>query len=398
MAKQTAFLVVVIAAVFAVILTACGGRRYHVTITSPLSDSKFAEGDEILVAASATGQGIERIQLLVDGKVVDEAVSPAPQDSFSGQLEWEAEGLGSHTLQAIAINSSGVNSEPAAITVEVVVGVAEGTPAPTPTALTLQTPTPTTTAAPTFTPSPTATPTRTPTPTATPTPTPLPEAEITFTADDTDLTPGECTDLHWDVHNVKEVHLITNGGAPEGVAGEEQTRNVCPADDTTYTLRVKKLDDSIVEQSITIMVTPWHVVVELRSLTTINDTDSDSPGCFFDCGEGEIWFEFKGSGNHRFPTAGTIEPAAGSGEEITFGEGARVIFDLEMGVNDNLKVRVLGFDADAFGTDSLGKAVFNFSAPPAFAWCGEYTATSDTGHFEVTIAVTSPCFIFIPFP
>lgn len=391
MAKGRGSLLTAIMFLFAILFVSCGGATLQAFITSPLSDSRFAEGDEVLVAAAATGPDIERIQLLVDGEIVDEALSPAPQDAFSGQLQWKAEGVGSHTLQAIAINSAGVNSQPAAITVEVVVGVAEGTPAPTPTGLTLQTPTPTTTSAPTFTPSPTATPTSTPTP--------LPQAEITFTADDTDITLGECTDLHWDVHYIKEVHLITNGGAPEGVAGEAQTRHVCPADDTTYTLRVKKLDDSIVELPITITVTPWHVVVELRRLKINNDTDSDSGFCLFDCGEGEIWFEFKGSGNHRYPTAGTIEPAAGSGDEITFGEGARVIFDLEMGVGDNLKVRVLGWDEDSFSSDdSLGEKVFNFPAPPGLGWCGEYTGTSDTGDFEVTIAVTSPCLILIPFP
>jgi hypothetical protein len=53
-----------------------------------------------------------------------------------------------------------------------------------------------------------------------------------FWADRYDLVSGECTNLHWDVQNVISVYF--NGAPTEG----KQTRQVCPAQTTTYTLRV----------------------------------------------------------------------------------------------------------------------------------------------------------------
>ncbi|MBI2845474.1 MAG: Ig-like domain-containing protein [Chloroflexi bacterium] len=393
MAKGSGSLFAAFIFMFSILFAACGGPTLQVVITSPLSDSQFAEGDEVVVAASATGQDIERIQLLVDGELVDEAVSPAPQNSFSGLLQWKAKGEGSHTLQAIAINSTGSNSEPSAITVEVVVGIAGGTPVPTPTALTLQTPTPSTTSAPTFTPSPTATPTSTPT--ATPTATPV--AQISFTADDTSITLDQCTDLHWDVHNIKEVYLITGGGAPEGVAGESQTRNVCPTATTTYTLRVKKLDDSIVEQSIAITVNTILVTVKFTSFHILDDSDSDAAFCVIDCGDGEIWFEFKVNGvKKRLPTSGELDLGSGDAQIILL----PIEYELHLGLNSQLTIQVKAFDADAFGTDSLGTVQFTLPAPPSFTWTNSYglASTMADGQFEIGFDVTGPPPIIIPFP
>jgi hypothetical protein len=53
-----------------------------------------------------------------------------------------------------------------------------------------------------------------------------------FWADRYNLAGGECTNLHWDVQNVISVYF---NGSP--VTGKE-TRQVCPARTTTYTLRV----------------------------------------------------------------------------------------------------------------------------------------------------------------
>lgn len=82
-------------------------------------------------------------------------------------------------------------------------------------------------------------PTSTPTPEtvaigpgATPTPT-RPAWASVFWADRYNLTPGECTTLHWQVENVIEVFL--DG---QGVSGRD-TRQVCPSQTTSYTLRVR---------------------------------------------------------------------------------------------------------------------------------------------------------------
>ena len=53
-----------------------------------------------------------------------------------------------------------------------------------------------------------------------------------FWADRYNLATGECTNLHWDVQNVTSVYF---NGSP--VTGKE-TREVCPAQTTTYTLHV----------------------------------------------------------------------------------------------------------------------------------------------------------------
>lgn len=379
--------------VLASALAACAGAASPtVIIDSPPSDTQFLEGTGVVVEATASGNDIERIELWVDGEPEDAALSPSPQDNFTAQLEWEAAGLGSHTLEVIASDAAGQDSDPASIVVQVVVQVGEATP--TPTEPVTGTPTPTSEATQTVTPTPTRTPTPTSTPTRTPTATPV--AQISFTADDTDLVLDECTNLRWDVSNVTAVYLITGGGSPEGVPGEDQVRNVCPTEDTTYTLRVQKLDGSTVESSITINVTPIHVVVELRSLTIINDADANP--LIGEGGAGEIWLNFvAGSYNNRWPTSGTA--SISSGEMRAFADGEFVIFDLELGVNDGLNIQVQGFEDDTLTSDdSLGVAEFSFTAPPGFGWCGEYTDTSTAaaGQFEITIEVVSPCLILIP--
>ena len=88
---------------------------------------------------------------------------------------------------------------------------------------------------PTATPQPTATPTQPPTATRTPTRTQTPTAapaSIEFWAERTEIVAGQCTNLGWRIANAVAVYL--NG---QGVTGEE-VRPVCPAGDTTYTLRV----------------------------------------------------------------------------------------------------------------------------------------------------------------
>jgi hypothetical protein len=77
---------------------------------------------------------------------------------------------------------------------------------------------------------------------------PTPSAAISFSADRTEIRPGECATLRWDVENVNAVFL---GG--EGVVGHG-TRQVCPATTTTYTLRVERRDGGTEERRVTITV------------------------------------------------------------------------------------------------------------------------------------------------
>jgi hypothetical protein len=128
-------------------------------------------------------------------------------------------------------------------------------PTPTNTRVPTVTPRLTSTLAPTVvfnlpTPRPTATPiVPTPTP-APPTETPMPATptvpprrfEVSFSADRTELTKGECTDLKWEVVGAISVELDNRSVEPEG------EKEVCPEKDTEYKLTVQFPDQARLER------------------------------------------------------------------------------------------------------------------------------------------------------
>ncbi len=77
---------------------------------------------------------------------------------------------------------------------------------------------------------------------------PAATAQIDFRADSTTLNAGECTTLHWDIEQVREVYL--DG---QGVTGHN-SKKVCPSATQTYTLKVIRQDGSQEERSMTIQV------------------------------------------------------------------------------------------------------------------------------------------------
>lgn len=91
-------------------------------------------------------------------------------------------------------------------------------------------------------------PTLTPVP-PTPQPTVIPVA-ISFSADKTTINSGECAVLSWSVSGIKEVYY-QNMGVPG--AGSQQE---CPTTNTTYNLRVVRLDGVVDNRYITITVNP----------------------------------------------------------------------------------------------------------------------------------------------
>lgn len=106
-----------------------------VVIQSPPSGSQFHQEEEISVQSSSTdSKGVVRVELLVDGVVVDVDASPTAtgQTSFTLLQSWTATNPGTHTLLVRAYNRTGIVSDPAAITVTILQGVAlSGNPAPT---------------------------------------------------------------------------------------------------------------------------------------------------------------------------------------------------------------------------------------------------------------------------
>ena len=113
-------------------------------------------------------------------------------------------------------------------------------------------------------------PTAAPSPTPPPAPTATPTAEISFTADSTNINQGECTTLRWSVQNIQAVWVYPVGERferfPRTGQGSEQ---VCPTTTTTYEMRVQMRDGSVVFRQVTINVasvadplagTRWEVV------------------------------------------------------------------------------------------------------------------------------------------
>ncbi|RME46642.1 MAG: fibronectin type III domain-containing protein, partial [Caldilineae bacterium] len=86
-----------------------------------------------------------------------------------------------------------------------------------------------------------------------PTPTPTPSTNITFLADPLTVNEGQCTTFSWLVTGVKAVYFND-----EGVAGDDNgqpvTREECPTQTTTYTLRVVQQNDEEIVKKITIKV------------------------------------------------------------------------------------------------------------------------------------------------
>jgi plastocyanin len=76
-----------------------------------------------------------------------------------------------------------------------------------------------------------------------------------FSVDKTEIRPGECVTFRWHVEGVKEVCFFTQGEGwkDRGAAGVAE-RQVCPAQTTTYRLRVVKADDALEVHYMTVTV------------------------------------------------------------------------------------------------------------------------------------------------
>jgi plastocyanin len=88
-----------------------------------------------------------------------------------------------------------------------------------------------------------------------------PQAVRLFSADKIEIQPGECVTFRWHVEGVKAVYFLTKGAGwqTHGVIGVGE-QQVCPAESTTYRLRIVKRDDSVEVRDITILVRTPEVV------------------------------------------------------------------------------------------------------------------------------------------
>jgi mannosyltransferase len=71
---------------------------------------------------------------------------------------------------------------------------------------------------------------------------------IRFWADEISVTQGDCTSLHWETSNIRELYFDGQGVVGQG------TREVCPETSTQYTLEVIHRDGTIEVQTVEILV------------------------------------------------------------------------------------------------------------------------------------------------
>jgi hypothetical protein len=97
--------------------------RPDVNILSPPSGATFPAGTQIVVQSTAldTGSGVTRVDLLVNGSLVDSDNTPEgiPQNNFSIIQTWSPDQPGDYVLSVIAYRGDGVPSDPALISVNV---------------------------------------------------------------------------------------------------------------------------------------------------------------------------------------------------------------------------------------------------------------------------------------
>jgi hypothetical protein len=210
--------------------------KTEVMITAPTSDAQLELGEVNVLVSASDPKGISRVELYVDGELYRTDAHPDPEGEPSWALmqTWTATEPGVHTLSVIAYNVDGVESDPWAVTVEV---LEEGEAVPTTTPTSTAGPPPLATATPPP-PEDTATPPP-PTPTEPTGPSEPPEI-LYFRANGTDggitVDPGTTVTLSWEWERAEEGYLDP-GSIPLGCPAMPCTYDVSPASTTTYTLR-----------------------------------------------------------------------------------------------------------------------------------------------------------------
>lgn len=123
----------------ALLLAGCNLRQGNITNTPPPTPdaprvrflfppnaSTILEGAELRVEllAEDSGEGVARVELLVDDILLDEGqpeIAPAVP-TFTVTMGWLAEGVGNHSLSAVAYRQDGTASPPTTIFIQVLPG------------------------------------------------------------------------------------------------------------------------------------------------------------------------------------------------------------------------------------------------------------------------------------
>lgn len=187
---------------------------------------------------ASSRKAIARIEISINDSLWQVVENPPCQNNLcSFSVTWQAEKSGTYTIGALAFDANGQGSTPDEATINIgnneVLDISV-TPPPTST----------------FTPTLVHTPTHTSTPTITPTitPTSIPQPLIQFWAEPAQVDAGKCTNIRWNVSNVKSVVF---GGIEQPLIGNDEE---CPCVDKTYTLTVTHLDSHVETRSLNVKV------------------------------------------------------------------------------------------------------------------------------------------------
>jgi hypothetical protein len=210
-----------------------------------------------LIAHAYAEQGVAEVQLSVDRQAY-RVVSPdeVGEQFVEVSVEWFADEPGTYLLSVTTIDANGQASSPASVTVNVTGELPEPTSSPEPgetsppATATLEEPV--ATLGPTETrPPATATP---PLPTGTPLPptaTPLPPRIVSFEADRSQITVGECVRFSWRVEGQPSA-IYFDG---EGVTSPD-SRQRCPTTTRDYELRAEGASGGDTERLTVVVVDP----------------------------------------------------------------------------------------------------------------------------------------------
>jgi hypothetical protein len=94
-----------------------------VEILDPPNNRQIVEGTEfnIDIVARDSGAGIAKIEVLIDGELINSATpfENIIEPVFRVQMNWLANSVGIHVIEAIAYRQDGQPSDPTLITIEV---------------------------------------------------------------------------------------------------------------------------------------------------------------------------------------------------------------------------------------------------------------------------------------
>ncbi len=106
-----------------------------VTIAAPPANATYLENVAVNIQALVgnAGTDVDRIEILVDGTIIQTLKAPNPggAPSFSIAQSWQAAGEGQHTISVTAFRADGSSSAPASVAINVITAQSSPTTSPT---------------------------------------------------------------------------------------------------------------------------------------------------------------------------------------------------------------------------------------------------------------------------